>query len=455
MANYEVLSHAAIVYLTGLIRDLASVSEGIDDINLRSDGTFSSVMIDTLIKKCLEDANEYTEKLVANLSRLELKLVTNESEITQPNILYLFKPDGATSYNQYVVIEGNKVLLGTCDIDMAQYLKIADASKTYATKTELKAVTDKIGTTKLTTTAQTLTGSIEEVKGIAEQGALLTVTKTQYDQLVAGQTVNIDGKDYTYDSNTYYVVKDDSDSITVTNSISSSSTDSEIATAKAVNDSYHIKTYTTPEQLGLADGCSVSDIFLALPNNSYFECGQNTTKTNVLYNITGVPTNGGLLTICKQTEFRFSIEYKISGGGGLSPNQLYIGQLKGADGSGLEWQRVVTTTVADVNRTTITFTNGTNYTAIGSSSLNYYTVKNGMCYVSLDVSVTSKASEWTTVYTLPKPIATKIDISHSFVDEVGDSYIAYGVWEDGTFKIKKGENGIRYIINFSYPVAES
>ena len=224
MANYEVLSHAAIVYLTGLIRDLASVSEGIDDINLRSDGTFSSVMIDTLIKKCLEDANEYTEKLVANLSRLELKLVTNESEITQPNILYLFKPDGATSYNQYVVIEGNKVLLGTCDIDMAQYLKIADASKTYCTKTELKAVTDKIGTTTLTTTAQTLTGSIEEVKEIAEQGALLTVTKTQYDQLVAGQTVNIDGKDYTYDNNTYYVVKDDSDTITVTNSISSSST---------------------------------------------------------------------------------------------------------------------------------------------------------------------------------------------------------------------------------------
>ena len=230
------LSRPAIQYLCGLIRDMANVSEGIDDLNLKTNGTFSSVKIDTLLNTLKTDCNEYTEKLVANLSRLELKLVTSESEITESNILYLFKPDGATSYNQYVVIEGNKVLLGTCDIDMAQYLKIADASKTYATKTELKAVTDKIGTTTLTTTAQTLTGSIEEVKGIAEQGALLTVTKTQYDQLVAGQTVNIDGKDYTYDSNTYYVVKDDSDSITVTNSISSSSTDSEIATAKAVND---------------------------------------------------------------------------------------------------------------------------------------------------------------------------------------------------------------------------
>ena len=171
MANYMTTSLEATKYLCGLIRDLATVSEGIDDINLRSDGTFSSVMIDTLIKKCLEDSNEYTEKLVANLSRLELKLVTSESEITESNILYLFKPDGATSYNQYVVIEGNKVLLGTCDINMADYIKAADVAKDYATKVELKAVTDKIGTTTLTTTDTTITGAIEEVKGSIEDKA--------------------------------------------------------------------------------------------------------------------------------------------------------------------------------------------------------------------------------------------------------------------------------------------
>ena len=168
MANYTTTSLEATKYLCGLIRDLASVSEGIDDINIRSDGTFSSVMIDTLIKKCLEDSNEYTEKLVANLSRLELKLVTSESEITESNILYLFKPDGATSYNQYVVIEGNKILLGTCDINMADYIKAADVAKDYATKVELKAVADKIGTTNLTTTDTTITGAIEEVKRIVE-----------------------------------------------------------------------------------------------------------------------------------------------------------------------------------------------------------------------------------------------------------------------------------------------
>ena len=118
------------------------------------------------------------------------------------------------------------------------------------------------------------------------------------------------------------------------------------------------------------------------------------------------------------------------------------------------WEKIVTTSVADVPKTTITFSDTTNYAAFGSSTLNYYIVKNGVCYVSLDISVISKASEWTTIYTLPKPIAIKIDTSHSFVDEVGDSCIGYGVWDDGTLRIKNGENGTRYISNFSYPVAE-
>ena len=321
MANYTTTSLEATKYLCGLIRDLASVSEGIDDINLRSDGTFSSVMIDTLIKKCLEDANEYTEKLVANLSRLELKLVTNESEITQPNILYLFKPDGATSYNQYVVIEGNKVLLGTCDIDMAQYLKIADASKTYCTKTELKAVTDKIGTTTLTTTAQTLTGSIEEVKEIAEQGALLTVTKTQYDQLVAGQTVNIDGKDYTYDSNTYYVVKDDSDTIVTTSTIDSSSTDSEVPTAKAVNDKItNLQAKVSSNGAvclgyipnnGASVRFNVTGLFLVIcaPSNGTVIMNMYTTDGTIAKEV--ADTNNGFFTITKISDRLYEIKNTV------------------------------------------------------------------------------------------------------------------------------------------------
>ena len=469
MANYTTTSLEATKYLCGLIRDLASVSEGIDDINLRSDGTFSSVMIDTLIKKCLEDANEYTEKLVANLSRLELKLVTNESEITQPNILYLFKPDGATSYNQYVVIEGNKVLLGTCDIDMAQYLKIADASKTYATKTELKAVTDKIGTTTLTTTAQTLTGSIEEVKGIAEQGALLTVTKTQYDQLVAGQTVNIDGKDYTYDSNTYYVVKDDSDTIVTTSTIDSTSTDSEVPTAKAVNDSYHLKTYTSPEQLGITS-YFIPDIIEAMPMGSKFEMGllnNNPIFSHVenlipVGNTSGLIANNGYLEIIRgdstitepnSKSYRFRVMYTTHTDGVYG--DTYIAQVDMKNKVVKKWEKICTTTAEDVPVTKINIING-----IVNPNCNYQ-VKNGVCYIQLNsgtYSLGENVNGLQLATGLPIPASGKVantyvpwasaDASKQvilFVDGVGDLRLHAGV----------GANGCPVFTSFSYPVKES
>ena len=144
--NYTTISKKGIEYLCGLINQLANVSEGIDDLNLRTDGTFSSVKIDTLLNTLKTDCNEYTDRLVANLSRLELKIATSESEITQPNTMYLYKPSGSSSYEQYVVIEGTKVLLGTTDINMGDYYTIAQADGKFVLKTDfdsLKTEVDK------------------------------------------------------------------------------------------------------------------------------------------------------------------------------------------------------------------------------------------------------------------------------------------------------------------------
>ena len=47
--TYTTLSREGYTYLIGLIKNLANVSEGIDDLHLLSNGTFSSVKIDTLL----------------------------------------------------------------------------------------------------------------------------------------------------------------------------------------------------------------------------------------------------------------------------------------------------------------------------------------------------------------------------------------------------------------------
>lgn len=176
MANheYKILSEDAIKYLCGLIRDLASVSEGIDNINLADDKTFSNIYIKNLIDKCLEDANAEAEKLVGALTHLTCKETAIQPTLdnSEINVIYLYSADGNSPYQQFLKISEDKLVdLGSTSISLEDYIKAADIAKDYATKAELKAVTDKIGTTALTTTDTTITGAIEEVKGIADDKA--------------------------------------------------------------------------------------------------------------------------------------------------------------------------------------------------------------------------------------------------------------------------------------------
>ena len=169
--EYKILSEDAIKYLCGLIRDLASVSEGIDNINLADDKTFSNIYIKNLIDKCLEDANAEAEKLVGALTHLtcEETAIQPTLDNSEINVIYLYSADGNPPYQQFLKISEDKLIdLGSTSISLEDYIKAADVAKDYATKVELKAVTDKIGTTTLTTTDTTITGAIEEVKGIAD-----------------------------------------------------------------------------------------------------------------------------------------------------------------------------------------------------------------------------------------------------------------------------------------------
>ena len=172
-----IISHEGIEYLCGLIRDINGLdTKLIDDINIKSNGTFSSLRIDSLLNALKTDCNDYTFSLVSNLSRLELKIVTDESSIVDSNILYLHKPTGQTSYNQYVVIEGNKVLLGTTDINMTDYYTITQADNKFVLKTDfdaLKTEVDKVKNDKVNKSGDTMTGTLT-IKKSGDNATLLT-----------------------------------------------------------------------------------------------------------------------------------------------------------------------------------------------------------------------------------------------------------------------------------------
>ena len=173
-----IISHEGIEYLCGLIRDINGLDTNlIDDLNIKSNGTFSSVRINTLLNALKTDCNDYTFSLVSNLSRLELKIVTDEASIVDSNILYLYKPPtGQTSYNQYVVIEGNKVLLGTTDINMSDYYTITQADTKFVLKTDfdaLKTEVDKVKNDKVNKSGDTMTGTLT-IKKSGDDATLLT-----------------------------------------------------------------------------------------------------------------------------------------------------------------------------------------------------------------------------------------------------------------------------------------
>lgn len=114
----------------------------------------------------------------------------------------------------------------------------------------------------------------------------------------------------------------------------------------------------------------------------------------------------------------------------------------------LDWQRLYVTTVADVGVTTITPVNS------AITGTMEYTVKNGICYVSLkNVKSTTNNNGLSISTTMPKPA---INSSSEIVKEVGNGNIGFVYINKNTTQLKANIS-IADIIgscSFSYPVAE-
>ena len=333
--TYTTLSREGYTYLIGLIRNLANVSEGIDDLHLRSDGTFSSVKIDTLLNTLQTDCNEYTDRLVANLSRLELKIANDESEISQPNIMYLYKPSGSTSYEQYVVIEGVKILLGTCDIDMGNYYTITQADAKFVLKTDFDSLKTEVERkVNKTDIVDNLTSTDTNKPLSANQGKILDDKKLN---------------------------KADISTI-----IDSSSTNDKVPSEKAVFDAIH-----EPILMTLS---STSDITALLTKLRSLAPGTNATiklfdNSGVLFPVTG--NYIGTVSVINANEITvICVNHWYS-------QHAYTFKVQNDDTS-ISLNKICTTKIADVPKTQITL--DSNIFIKGDVS---YKVKNGICYVSI------------------------------------------------------------------------
>lgn len=416
-----IISHEGIEYLCGLIRDINGLDTNlIDDLNIKSNGTFSSVRINTLLNALKTDCNDYTFSLVSNLSRLELKVVTDEADMVEHNKLYLIKKAGETSYSQYVIVTNDtgvdeKILLGTCDISMTDYLKITDADSTYCKKTDLN------------TTNNVLSNHINDT-----DIHVSTTDKEKWDK-----------------------VTDKVDKTDIVTTIDETSTEKQIPSAVAFYNECQGK------PISINDINTYGTEILKYPVGRW---RTNTHKTASLFSDLPVPSAFFIDIFSLNNEknanpwnaswaYNFYVFYPL-GANGCYIRSIQSGKSAGEIDYDSGWQKLCTTSVKDVPWTTISESTFTNTTFVPGGTCSY-SIKNGMCHIRLNGLTTSAGAYITAPNgTFPNP-EIKITNGHYPAVTSSGNCVMCIISSSGGLTIRVPSSIGDIYTTLSYPVAES
>ena len=232
------ISLEAIQYMCGLIRDLASVSEAIDNTNLADDKVFSNLYTKKLIDKCLEDANTESQKLVGALTHLTCEETTVQPTLDNSsiNVIYLYSATGNEPYQQYLKISDTKLIdLGSTSVSLSAYLTATEIARDYVTKLDFDAlkteVKRKVDKTSILTTIDNLATDDQVYSAKATYDLANTKANTNHTHTASDITdLSIPSKTSELENDSNYLSTED-----ITNTINSTSTETEIPTAKSVN----------------------------------------------------------------------------------------------------------------------------------------------------------------------------------------------------------------------------
>ena len=158
----------------------------------------------------------------------------------------------------------------------------------------------------------------------------------------------------------------------------------------------------------------------------------------------------------KASNFYITVEtpglytYKVTAKELNDSNGSYVCTYRTTSSLWTKWEKVYTTTVADVGKTLITISDETNYKN-SSGSESFYVVRNGICYVTLVIDCVSPSSN-IEIATLPKAYGGIFRFSMGKENTAMDGYVL----QDGSLKLSGGTADTKYYVgSFSYPVAES
>lgn len=407
------------------LNTLASI---ILDNEIRLDKTWSSSKTYSDIQDAIKECKQYCVTELAKKSTGSFKKANSTSEVTDGNYLYLILNSSTNKYDIYALVDSNVELLTSVDVNLDDYytkteinndfLKKTDATSTYATKIELNdkadatALDDKVDKTDI---VDNLT-SIDTNKPLsANQGKILDDKKLN---------------------------KTD-----ITTTIDSSSTDSQVPSAKVVYD--NVKNKNTIQSTGTI--ANYSSVFDWAINNIGATCGYEGN----MFDDCPLNHTWGIL-VCIGTKVESGLKVLFCTNYNKDIYTRTIQRRQGVNGwVETSWQRLCNTSVEDVSLKTLK-----NSSDINSDAVISYIVKNGMCSVSVNTVSSTKMSTGNITLTTGLPIPANTSCWYSICTNSNATNaplqnLLLRIDSSGNLIAYKGTDNINYFGSFSYPVEES
>ena len=368
----------------------------ISDNIISTNKIWSSNKTNTEIQNAIIEANKYADELIGQISSISLEYVTAlpTSDI-KSNVIYILQGTPNT-LNVYNTSTSAFVTVGDLDLDLSQYYTKSDVDTLLADKADDNTVVHQDDVvTDMTTTSGT------------------TVLST------SGLKTELDKK-----ANDDEVVK----TTDIATSIDSTSTDTQVPSAKATWDSL----YKICDTQVLVDANNpTSKICMAdlTTLNTPAKEGVTSAESSLIISIEGRDYWNGQISIA------------------MAEPEVYVRSVRDA-GTWTKWRRLCTTSVADVEWTTLTVESG-------MSGTIKYRVKNGICFVNIYGLISSTMSTQGNIITNGLPIP---EVTTDWYGLTANDYTKGGllVSIDNTGRMTNyiGENGSYYFGTFSYPVKE-
>lgn len=186
--------------------------------------------------------------------------------------------------------------------------------------------------------------------------------------------------------------------------------------------------------------------------NVRFENGSISNTT-----LTDLPQAYGYLTIKIGGTNIIEITFAYSN---LGFKKMYYGYLSRTSSetlySTLNWEEVVTKKVNDVGRTALTFNESAKATTSNElSQSNSYIVRNGICYVSIDITTNSVATDVNTTVNIADGLPAPAQHTSSTATPFGKTSTTGVVYISTTGNLcgRSLISNSRYVLSFSYPIA--